>query len=232
MRTRARWSSWSICPSMRGDCCSRVCSLTALASGLITRSCCACAGAAKATSPANAIMPRMQRARAHGPIMARSPASFRRRACPVLCARCSYCDPLAIGGHPAPRARAVSALDHAFLVDLGDDLAVTGQQRLGRTHLRAQRQLALEQAVGAILGIFLAAPGNFRPPAARAIGALVHLAARAEVADLGILRGAERTGVEAVAAADAEILRMQHDAVIGREDAGYGADRGARRVGA
>ena len=39
--------------------------------------------------------------------------------------------------------------------------------------------------------------------AAGAVGALVHLAARAEIADARILRRAERAGVEAVAAADA-----------------------------
>src|SRR5712672_1782680 len=104
-------------------------------------------------------------------------------------------NPLVVGGQPAPGARTVSALDHALLVDLGDDLAVAREQRLGGAHLRAQRQLALKHAVGAVLVVFLDAAGNFRPAAAGAIGALVHLAARAEVAEHRILRRAERAGV-------------------------------------
>src|SRR5262245_54860071 len=60
-------------------------------------------------------------------------------------------DGLVIGRLPAPGAGAVTALDHALLLDLRDDLAVAGEQRLGRAHLRAQRQLALGQPVGAVL---------------------------------------------------------------------------------
>src|SRR2546421_6585617 len=84
-------------------------------------------------------------------------------------------NPLVVGGHPAPGAGTIAALDHALLVDLRDDLAVAREQRLGRAHLRAQRQLALEHAVGAVFRVFLAAAGNLRPAAAGAIGALVHL---------------------------------------------------------
>jgi hypothetical protein len=51
--------------------------------------------------------------------------------------------------------RPVAALDHALLVDLGDDLAVAGEQRLGRAHLRTQRQLALQHAIGAVFPVFL-----------------------------------------------------------------------------
>src|SRR5439155_13597956 len=68
--------------------------------------------------------------------------------------------------------------------------------------------------------------------AARAIRAFVHLAARAEVADLGILRRAERARVEAIAAADAEILGVQDHRVGGRVEAVDRAHRRARRVGA
>src|SRR5207253_9763772 len=57
--------------------------------------------------------------------------------------------------------------------------------------------------------------------------ALGLLAARAEVSDLRILRRAERTCVEAVAAADAEILGMKHHAVGGSVEARYRTDRGA-----
>ena len=66
--------------------------------------------------------------------------------------------------------------------------------------------------------------------AAGAISALVHLAARAEVADARVLRGA-RTGRRSVAAADAQILRVEHD-LGGREDAADRTHRRARGVGA
>ena len=55
-----------------------------------------------------------------------------------------------VSGEPAPGAGAVATLDHPLLVDLGDDLAIAGEQRLGRAHFRAQRQLAFDQAVGAV----------------------------------------------------------------------------------
>src|SRR5262249_58836622 len=70
----------------------------------------------------------------------------------------------------------------------------------------------------------------FRP--AGAIGAFVHLAARAEVADLGILRGAEWAGVEAIAAPDAQVLGVQYHAVGGGIEAVHRANRLAGRVGA
>src|SRR4026209_2519302 len=94
------------------------------------------------------------------PAMAKAPST--RRSCanrpiigpPVVR---SDGDAFAIGRHPAPRARPVAALDHTLLVDLGDDLAIAGEQRFGRAHLGAQWQLALKQAVGAVFLIFLAA---------------------------------------------------------------------------
>src|SRR5438552_13636975 len=99
-------------------------------------------------------------------------------------------DGLAIRSLPAPCAGAVAALDHALLVDLRDDVAVAGEQRLGRAHLGAERQLAFREAVGAVLLVLLLGAVGLRT--ARAIGALVHLAARAEIADPRILRRAER----------------------------------------
>ena len=63
-------------------------------------------------------------------------------------------DGLAIGRLPTPCARAVAALDHALLVDLRDDVAVAGEQRLGRAHLGTKRQLAFGQAVGAVFDVF------------------------------------------------------------------------------
>src|ERR1700730_16579003 len=68
----------------------------------------------------------------------------------------------------------------------------------------------------------------FRSAAAE--GAFVHLAAAAEIAGLRILRRAEPAGVEAIAAADAEILGMQHHPLLGLVEAVDRADRYARRV--
>src|SRR5437870_11355154 len=88
-------------------------------------------------------------------------------------------DRFAVGRLPAPGAGAVAALGHPLLVDLGDDLAVAGEQRLGRAHLGTKRQLAFGQAIGAVLVVLRLAAIGFR--AAGAEGAFVHLAARAEV---------------------------------------------------
>src|SRR6266478_4559342 len=137
---------------------------------------------------------------------------------------------LAVGRLPPPGTGAVAALRHPFLVDLRDDLPVAGEQRFGRAHLGTQRQLALDEPVGAVLGVIVG--GILRVRTTRAVGALVHLAARTEIADLRILRRAERAGIEAVAAADAQILGVQHHAVGRREEAAHRAHRRARRVGA
>src|SRR3954463_10581177 len=88
-------------------------------------------------------------------------------------------DGLAVRGLPAPHAGAVAAPGDAFFVDLRDDVAVTGQQRLGRAHFGAQRQLAFGQAVGAVFLVLGLAAVGFG--AAGAVGALVHFAARTEV---------------------------------------------------
>src|SRR5258705_13926036 len=137
---------------------------------------------------------------------------------------------LVIGGFPTPFARTVAALHHALLVDFGDDRAIARQQRFGRAHLGANPQLSLGEAVGAVFGVFGRRGIGLR--AAGAIGALVHLAARPEVADLRILRRAERTGVEAGAATDAEVLGVQNHAVGGGVEARHRTDRGAWRIGA
>src|SRR5215203_4248556 len=96
---------------------------------------------------------------------------------------------LAVGRLPAPGARAVAALEHALFVDLRDDLAVAGQQRLRPAHLGAERQLAFGKAVRAVflvLGDRAVGLGS-----GGAVGAFIHLAARAEVADARVLRRAE-----------------------------------------
>src|SRR6201996_837148 len=130
-----------------------------------------------------------------------------------------------IGGFPAPGARAIAALHHALLVDLGNDFAVAGEQRLGRAHLGAERQLSFGKTVRTIFLVFLLAPIRFGT--ASAVGALVHFSARAEISDLRVLRRSERTGVEAIAATDAQILGVKHDTVIRRVDAIHRAHRRA-----
>ena len=58
---------------------------------------------------------------------------------------------LAVGRAPAPDLGALAAAQHALAVDVGDHVAVAAEQRLGRAHLGAGRQLALGQAVAAVL---------------------------------------------------------------------------------
>src|SRR6185436_15012986 len=134
----------------------------------------------------------------------------------------------AVGGAPAPDFGAAAAAQHALAVDVGDDIAVAAEQRLGRAHLGARRQLALGQAVAAVFLELRRALILLR--AAGAEGALVHLAAQAERAGLRELRRAERAGVEAVAAADAQVLVVQHHAVVGAVEAVHRAHRHAGRV--
>src|SRR5215471_5957435 len=101
-----------------------------------------------------------------------------RRAARVASSRNRF----AVGRLPTPGPGAVTALGNAFLVDLRDDVAVAGEQRFGRAHLGAQRQLALgEPVVAVFLELFLAAVGIGTTGAE---SAFVHLAARAEVSDL------------------------------------------------
>jgi hypothetical protein len=54
----------------------------------------------------------------------------------------------------------------------------------------------------------------------------------AEIADLRILRRAERAGVEAITAADAKVLGVQHHAIVGGVDGLGRAHRLARSVSA
>src|SRR6267143_5730433 len=91
-------------------------------------------------------------------------------------------------------------------------VAVAAEQRLGRAHLGARRELALREAVRAVLRELLFRVVLLR--SARAEGALVHLAAHAKGSGLRILRRAERAGVEAIAAADAQVLVVQDDALF------------------
>src|SRR5260370_37617033 len=115
---------------------------------------------------------------------------------------------IAIGRFPAPHPRTVTALHHALLVDFSDDRAIAREQRLGRAHLGANRQLALGETVCAVFGVLRRSGVCLRP--ARAIGALVHLAARPEVSNLRVLRRAERTCIKAVSPTDAKVLGLNH----------------------
>src|SRR5690242_4076588 len=101
---------------------------------------------------------------------------FSERSCSNKTAA-SGVDRLPVGRLPSPGAGAVAALGHPLLVDLGDDLAVAGEQRLGRAHLGAERQLAFGKTVRPVLLVFGLAAVGFG--AAGAEGAFVHLAARA-----------------------------------------------------
>ena len=105
---------------------------------------------------------------------------------------------------PAPGTRTKAARDNAFAVDARNDIAVTGQQRFGRTHFGADRQLAFGDPVAAVFLEFRF--GVVLLGATGAEGTFVHLAARPKVARLRILRRAEGAGVEAVTATNAEVL--------------------------
>src|SRR5260221_1858244 len=175
--TPSLWFGWAISPSMRGDCRSSFCSLATLAVGLGAPSgpsCCAGTGvAAIIVRIADATM-MMEQILARCLIMVILPL-LRMLASQSL-QRCSNRNVLVIGGSPTPCARTVTALHHPLLVDFGDDRAVAGEQRLGRAHLGANRQLALGEAVGAVLGVLRRR--GIGPPPPRAICALVPLAPR------------------------------------------------------
>jgi hypothetical protein len=111
---------------------------------------------------------------------------------------------LVVGDVPAPQFRAVAAGLDALAVDVGDHAASPPSSALVPHMLGAGRQLALGDAVAAVL-LELGFRGvRFRPAGAE--GALVHLAAVVEQAGFRELRRAERAGVIAVAAADALVL--------------------------
>src|SRR5258708_18890824 len=119
---------------MRGDCRSSVSSFKTLAPGSISGlRCWAWAGAAKAMRPAIATAPAMKRARANRPVMAHPPVALARpHGAAASFAWRSHRYALAIGGHPAPRPRAVTTLDHALPQELGHELALSPSHPLGR----------------------------------------------------------------------------------------------------
>src|SRR5262245_31012432 len=151
-----RCSSWNSCSS-----------LTELAVGLTEVGCCAAAGSAMNANAASASIATATRRRPNIVVMPFSPPVFVRRMSrtdnrlagsrtmlPEFLVRSDVGlrrDGFLVGSLPAPGARSVTALDHALLVDLRDDLAVAGEQRLCRAHLGSQRQLAVGEAVRAVL---------------------------------------------------------------------------------
>src|SRR5258708_8519739 len=100
----------------------------------------------------------------------------------------------------------MAAPGDALLEDLRDDLAVARQQRLGRAHLGAERQLARREAVRTVLLVF--GGGAIRLRAAGAEGALVHLPPVTHLPALAIFPRPDRTRLAPVSSADAELLRL------------------------
>src|SRR3569623_811008 len=135
---------------------------------------------------------------------------------------------LAVSGAPTPDFAALAASQYPVAEDIGDHAAVSAQQCLGRAHLGAGRQLAFGQPVASVYFEFGFRSVPFRTAGAE--GAFIHLAAQAESAAGGKLRRAERTGIGAVAAADTDILVVQHHAFIGAVEAIDRAHRHAWRV--
>src|SRR5690349_1227329 len=125
-------------------------SFTALAVGLTEVGCWAPAGATAKTSAKSASAPRIKRMRvrmvmrslricssplpacgerwaprAPGEGLLRAPSTLKEPLTPTLSPQAGrgslHRDGFAVGGLPAPRARAVAALHHPLFVDLGDD---------------------------------------------------------------------------------------------------------------
>src|SRR5664279_1467020 len=195
-----------IWPSSFKSCCS----WTELAVGLTDAGCCAETGATVATTNASARAPAMKRIFIISFTIATSPLNRNFLVAyiggaglfgPAPPAFRSGRDIFAIGRLPAPCTGAVAALGHPLLVDLGNHVAIAGKQRLGRAHFGAQGQLTFGEPVSTVFRVFFLAAVGFG--SAGAERALVHLAARTEVADLGILRRAKWASIEAIATTDA-----------------------------
>src|SRR5258707_4705927 len=158
---------------MHGDCRSSFCWLTTLAVGLGAPSGPSCSAgtgvAAIIVRNADATM-MMEQILARCLIMVILP--LLRMLVSQSLQHCSNRNALVIGGDPTPCARTVTALHHALLVDFGDDRAVARQQRLGRAHLGANRQLALGEAGCGAFWIFCS--GGVVLPGSRATSGPVH----------------------------------------------------------
>src|SRR3569623_1071826 len=218
-------------PCIRSNSFNSCCSWTARAVGSACGDCCAAAGMNDAIIRKKAAAPVTKRRYLAKDTMSVLPRmSFSCALAQPLQPSESRSDRLPVGCLPAPCAGAVTPLGHPFLVDQGNDFAVARQKRFGRTHLGALRQFSFGETIGAVLFIFLLAAFGFR--AAGAERAFVHLTARSEVADLRVLRRAKGTSIETIAAANAEILGMQHNGIGRGVEAVYRADSCARSIGA
>ena len=105
---------------------------------------------------------------------------------------------------------------------------LTSQQRLGRTHLGADGQLALRDPVAPVLGELGGRMGLFGATGAE--GTLVHLAAAAKVAGLRELRRAEGARLKAISTPDAEVFGVEHHPFLVLVKAVYRADRHTRCI--
>src|SRR3982750_1729303 len=144
MRPSSFCNCWRSCSSLTELAVGLALSGAPAAAGSRSWPCCAVAGAPAPTTSVRASAARTARNAWRAYVIAGLPLLSLVEGKPAggLPAR-SDGDGFAVGGLPAPRARAVAALDHTRLVDLRDDLAVAGEQGLGRAHLGAERQLAL-----------------------------------------------------------------------------------------
>src|SRR6185312_7033150 len=102
---------------------------------------------------------------------------------------------------------------HAVAIDIGDHVAISTEQRLRRAHFGARGKLPFRETIAAVFLELRGRSIGFRASCTER--ALVHFAADAEGAGLRKLRRAERARVETVAAADAEVLVVEHDTVLG-----------------
>src|SRR5690625_2757672 len=135
-----------------------------------------------------------------------------------------------ICGCPAPGAAADAARPRPCASALAARLPIPGKGRARRADFGAERQPAFGDPVRAIEPEFLGRAVRFWPPGA--IGAFVHDTARTELGLPGVLGSPERACIEAVAAADARLLVMEHHADIRLIDAGGRADSDTGRIGA
>src|SRR5205085_12533773 len=101
--------------------------------------CCAKPADAAVNRPRSAKAPTTLRSFATSAIMPlpRSVSSVTGRIAEPDIVPLSGCGGLPVRRLPTPGTRTIAALCHSLVVDLRDDLAVAGEQRLGRAHLGA-----------------------------------------------------------------------------------------------
>lgn len=130
---------------------------------------------------------------------------------------------------PAPGIGAGAALEDTLAIHIGDHIGVPGEQGFGRTHSGTERYLALGYPVLTVEMLFLGTEVFLGTAGTE--GALIHCSPCPEDIAFGELRGTERTGHKAVAAADAGLFIDQHDPVLPLIDGINGTDRKTRGIG-